>query len=284
MSGKLSFTGDTVKAMSLQRVQKDLNRVYSSVRAEAGDIDAVFAGAAAAPEPVAARAGAAPSSNEAVEPKRTSIEVSDVRDEVVKAVEEMYAAGLITATGGNVSVRIPGANQAWITPNSAFKGQLRGDMLVRVDLEGNPVDDTGYAPSSERMIHCAIYRQNPNVQAVIHSHAPKATTLALAELPFLPISTEAAFIGELPRVPFIMPGTPDLADAVARAVKDAPAALLQNHGLIVGAGSLRHAADMTMIIESTCEKILACYAVGKPPPVLPPDLVTALRSLDMMLA
>ena len=42
MSGKLSFTGDTIKAMSLQRIQKDLNRLYTEARAEVGNLDALF--------------------------------------------------------------------------------------------------------------------------------------------------------------------------------------------------------------------------------------------------
>jgi len=203
---------------------------------------------------------------------------------VIRTVEEMYAHGLITSTGGNVSVRIPGKDELWITPNSLFKGALRADMLVRVDLEGNPIGDGAHAPSSERMLHCAVYRSNPNVGAVIHSHAPKATTLGLAGLPFLPISTEAAFIGEIPRVPFIMPGTVELADAVGAAAKDARAVIMQNHGLIVGGSSLRHTSDMTLIIEQTAEKLIACHALGKIPPVLPDEIVAMLKSLDEMVA
>ena len=210
--------------------------------------------------------------------------VGDIRDEVIRTVEEMYAHGLITSTGGNVSVRIPGKDEIWITPNSSFKGALRPDMLVRVDLEGNPIGDSPYAPSSERMLHCAVYRNNPSVGAVIHSHAPKATILGLAGLPFLPISTEAAFIGEIPRVPFIMPGTVELADAVGAAAKDAHAVIMQNHGLIVGGPNLRHASDMTLIIEQTADKLIACHMLGKTPPVLPDEIVTALRSLGEMIA
>jgi autoinducer 2 (AI-2) kinase len=278
MSGKLSFTGDTIKAMSLQRIQKDLNRLYSESRAQVVDLDAVFKSADdEAPAPSAA----------SVAPQAAGTPVShagDVRDDVVRIVEEMYAAGLITSTGGNVSVRILGKDEVWITPNSSFKGALRPDMLVRIDLEGNPIGDAPFAPSSERMLHCAVYRANPTVGAVIHSHAPKATILGLAGLPFLPISTEAAFIGEIPRVPFIMPGTGELADAVGRAAVDAPAVIMQNHGLIVGGPNLRHAADMTLIIEQTADKLIACHALGKTPPVLPEALVSTLKSLGEMVA
>ena len=134
------------------------------------------------------------------------------------------------------------------------------------------------------MLHCALYRNKPSVDAVIHSHAPKATLLGLAGLPFLPISTEAAFIGEIPRVPFIMPGTGELADAVGAAARDSHAVILQNHGLIVGGTNLRHAVDTTLIIEQTADKLIACHMLNKIPPVLPDEIVAALRSLGEMIA
>ena len=286
MSGKLSFIGDTIKAMSLQRLQSDFNRLYSAARAQVRDLDALFARAAndslsqnntklaEAPATIALSksTGAAP------------IPASDIRAEVIHTVEELYKQGLITSTGGNVSVRIPGKDEVWITPNSSFKGALGPGMLVRVDLEGNPIDDSHYAPSSERKLHCAMYRHRPEVIAVIHTHAPKATILGLTGLPFLPISTEAAFIGEIPRVPFIMPGTDELADAVGAAAKDSPAVILQNHGLIVAGTSLRDALDITLIIEQTADKLIACHMLNKIPPVLPDEIVATLKSLGQMIA
>ena len=286
MSGKLSFTGDTIKAMSLQRIQKDFNRLYAEARAQVRDLDAVFGRAAGNtaqpndPAPEEALATGAPSTTGDPAPR---ILVGDIRDEVISTVAEMYRHGLITSTGGNVSVRIPGREGVWITPNSSFKGSLNPNMLVRVDLEGNPIGDSPYAPSSERMLHCAVYRNNPSVGAVIHSHAPKSTTLGLAGLPFLPISTEAAFIGEIPRVPFIMPGTIELADAVGVAAKNAPAVIMQNHGLIVGGSNLRHAIDITLIIEQTADKLIACQALGKTPPILPDEIVAALKGLGEII-
>lgn len=281
MSGKLSFIGDTIKAMSLQRIQHDLNRLYAEARSEVRDLDTMFARAAEIP----AAADGAP----ARQPSGTAagmdrVFVGDIRDEVVHAVEEMYAQGLITSTGGNVSVRIEGKDELWITPNSSFKGALRPDMLVRIDLKGNPIGNCQRAPSSERLLHCALYQNNSSVGAVIHSHAPKATILGLADLPFLPISTEAAFVGEIPRVPFIMPGTRELADAVGAAAKNAPAVIMQNHGLIVGGQNLRHASDMTLIIEQTAKALITCHMLGKTPPVLPEDVVSAVKSLGVMIA
>jgi ribulose-5-phosphate 4-epimerase/fuculose-1-phosphate aldolase len=120
--------------------------------------------------------------------------------------------------------------------------------------------------------------------AVVHAHAPHATILANARLPFLPISTEAAFFGELPRVPFIMPGTAELAKAVEEAARGCWAVLLVNHGLLVAGRSLRRAADMAEIVERSSEVILGCHAVGRTPPTLPDDVVAELRQMGDLVA
>jgi ribulose-5-phosphate 4-epimerase/fuculose-1-phosphate aldolase len=133
-------------------------------------------------------------------------------------------------------------------------------------------------------MHTAVYRARPEAEAVIHCHAPHATILANADLPFLPISTEAAFFADLPRVPFIMPGTAELAAAIEECARQSWATLMKNHGLLVAARSLRSAADMAEVIERSAEIMLGCYAVGKTPPTLPDDVVAKLRRMGDMVA
>jgi ribulose-5-phosphate 4-epimerase/fuculose-1-phosphate aldolase len=81
-----------------------------------------------------------------------------------------------------------------------------------------------------------------------------------------------------------MPGTGELADAVGAAAKSASAVIMQNHGLIVGGSNLRHTIDMTLIIEETADKLIVCHTLGKIPPVLPDEIVTAIRSLGQLIA
>ena len=210
--------------------------------------------------------------------------VGDVRDEMLEVIHELYVAQLITATGGNVSVRIPGTDEIWITPSALFKGNLRPEILVRIDLAGHPLDADARSPSSERLMHCAVYKARPEAQAIIHAHAPHATMLVNTGLPFLPVSTEAAFLGDIPRVPFIMPGTEELANAVGDAARHGWAVLMQNHGILVAGRSIRRAADMAEIVERSAEVILGCYAVNKPPTTLPDDVVQLLRQMGDLLA
>jgi autoinducer 2 (AI-2) kinase len=200
-------------------------------------------------------------------------------------VRELYAASLITATGGNVSARSSGNDrEIWITPGQVFKGALRPEMLIRLDLEGRALDESAPSPSSESRMHCLVYQARPEARAVIHAHAPHATILVDAEIPFVPISTEAAFFADLPRVPFLMPGSEELARAVAAAMERGWAVLMKNHGLLVAGRSLRRAADMVEIIDRTAEIILGCHAVGRTPPALPDDVVRRLREVGDLMA
>jgi autoinducer 2 (AI-2) kinase len=280
MDGELAFSGDTAKAMAFQEVQKPVTRHYRAARDEIGAPDwSALARPAAAHGPARAAVTRARGSADAAEGAGDAL-----RSELVAIVGELYAQQVITATGGNVSVRIPGKDELWITPSQLFKGDLRPEVLVRLDLEGEPLDPGARAPSSERLMHCAAYRARPAAAAVIHAHAPHATILANAGLPFLPISTEAAFFDDLPRVPFIMPGTRALADAIAAALRESWAVLMVNHGILVAGRSLRRAADMVEIIERSAQVILGCYAVGREPPTLPDDAVKTLRKMGDLVA
>ncbi len=211
-------------------------------------------------------------------------EPPDPRLELVQTINELYLVQLITATGGNLSVRIPGKAEAWITPAGLYKGDLRPEVMVRIDLEGNPLDRGALTPSSERWVHTEIYKARPDVQAIVHTHAPYITVLGLSGLPFLPVTSEASFLKELPRVPFIMPGTRELAAAVARGMGRNPAVLMLNHGLVAAAGNLRQASNLTQVIERAAQLIWSCYAAGKEPALIPADLVRRFQEMGELKA
>jgi autoinducer 2 (AI-2) kinase len=211
----------------------------------------------------------------------------DQRRELLDTVNELYQYHIITATGGNVAVRCDdNPAECWITPGSIFKGDLRPELMVRINFEGEKLDPSSPAPSSEWGFHTQTLMKKANANAVIHAHAPNATILANCGLPFHPISSEAAFFGNIKRIPFTIPGSDDLAQLVSEALRTEWVVLMENHGIVVAGTSLRRASDMVQIIERTAEVILGCYQAtgGKPPKQLPQKAVDLMRSYADFIA
>lgn len=77
------------------------------------------------------------------------------RQEIVAIVEELYDAGLITPTGGNVSLRLADGEGFLITPSGMFKGGLTAEQIVFVDAAGSPGPGGG-VPSVETGMHLAV--------------------------------------------------------------------------------------------------------------------------------
>jgi sugar (pentulose or hexulose) kinase/phosphoglycerate dehydrogenase-like enzyme/ribulose-5-phosphate 4-epimerase/fuculose-1-phosphate aldolase/putative sterol carrier protein len=283
-SGKLSVNGNMIKAMVMQKL--NYGALYNQARAVVGDPGDLTQGVQTAPvsPPAAAKPGAAGGGQTAA--PVLIHKTGDIRDILLEVNNEMFQHGWITSTGGNISVRSEqNPEEVWITPSGLFKGSLRADMMVKIDLDGNIIGDASYNASSERKVHCAIFRCRPEVNAVVHTHAKNATLMALTGTKWLPISADAAFFGEIPVVPFIMPGSPELGDAVAKAIgAKGYAAIMQNHGLVIAGSDLRRAADTTEAVELTAEKLLLCRKLGIQPAVLPDDIVSILRDMGSMVA
>src|SRR5258708_12502049 len=123
---------------------------------------------------------------------------SQLRADIVEVGRRMYARGYTASNDGNISVRL-GSDRLLMTPKSVCKGFMTPDMMCITDLEGRKLQGDR-DPSSEMLMHLEVYRQRPDVQAVVHAHPPTATRFAVAALPPAPPPLPHAFT-TLPRLP-----------------------------------------------------------------------------------
>lgn len=202
------------------------------------------------------------------------------KDDLIESIQALYLKNLITSSDGNASVRTQNSSDnIWITPSRVPKNSLSAKQLIKLDLSGNVISTTRDHPSSEIHLHLEIFKKFSEINAVIHTHPPKASVLMLAELPFMPITTIAAYIGEIPRIPFFMPGSIELGKAVADAmVKNQYAVLMQNHGMVTAGNSIKKAVELSFAIERIAELIVGSYALGKEPAIISDEMVAIIKT------
>ena len=144
----------------------------------------------------------------------------------------MYARGYTASNDGNISVRLD-AGRLLMTPRSVCKGFMEPSMMCITDLAG--VKLAGERdPSSEMQMHLEVYRQRPDVNAVVHAHPPVATAFAVAGIPLdrAVLAEVVTTLGSVPIAEYATPSTSELPDAVRKYVRAHDGMLLANHGAL----------------------------------------------------
>jgi L-fuculose-phosphate aldolase len=198
-------------------------------------------------------------------------------DEIVAVCRRLYDRGLIAGQDGNVSVRLPSGHIV-VTPSGLSKVDVTPDALVELTAEGKQVT-TGPAASSEVGMHLRIYRERPDVRAIVHAHPPVATALGVAGRDFMDaVLPEVIFhLGRVPLVPFALPGTPALGDAMAPYLADHDAFLLASHGATTVGPTLRLAHQRMESLEHAARILHVASQIGPVTPLRAED-IAALRA------
>lgn len=166
-----------------------------------------------------------------------------LRKDVCEVGRRLYRKGFIAANDGNVSVRMGNGN-VLLTPSGMNKGRLDEEDLVVTDMDGHRL--YGFKePSSELPMHLVVYRERPDVRAVVHAHPPHATGFAVAGVPLdKPLISEVVLtLGTVPLAEYGTPTTPELADRIEPYVRDHDAILMANHGAMTSGPDLFAAYD-----------------------------------------
>ena len=183
-----------------------------------------------------------------------------LRKEVIAAALAMNAAGINRGKSGNVSARWRDEDfdGFLITPTGVPYHQIAPEQVVAMTIGG---DERGpWLPSSEWRFHRDIYAARADVQAIVHTHAPFATSLACLQRGIPPFHYMVAVAGgrDIRCAPYATFGTQELSDHVVAAMAGRQACLLAHHGMIAVGATLEKALAIAVEVETLAEMYCRC--------------------------
>ena len=207
----------------------------------------------------------------------------DLKRAVVQAARAMFSEGLVVGSAGNVSARAAGEGAMHITPTRAPYLDLTPEHIVTVTFEGDPIEGEGL-PSSESLMHGAIYAARPDVGSVVHAHPVHASAMAVRReaIPAF-VDEQVVYLGGAVEVSTYAPAaSEELAEHAVAALGERRAVLLANHGTLTVGRDPGDALEMTRLSERLAQIWLAAsYRAGAN--LLPSTIVEAEVELYRMM-
>jgi L-fuculose-phosphate aldolase len=208
----------------------------------------------------------------------TPSDEATLRQQICEMGRRMWQRGYVAANDGNISARL-GEGRFLCTPTGVSKGFMTSEQLCVVDAEGNQLAG-GLARTSEVLLHLAIYRDCPHLSAVAHAHSPNVMAFAITDTPIPTgiLPEVEALIGPVPLLPFVMNGTPELAETVVPFFRKRHTTIIMaNHGVVAGDRTVEQAYFHIETLESYCQVLLAARPLGELKPL---DESTIEKLLD----
>jgi L-fuculose-phosphate aldolase len=186
------------------------------------------------------------------------------REELVHFGKLVHEQGMVSATDGNLSVRLAD-NTVLATPTGVSKGMMKPEEMVLVDLNGKKLRPHEPNVSSEIAMHLTIYKTRPDVSAVVHAHPCTATGFASAGMPLdQPICSEVIVtLGAVPLADYGTTGTPELSESLMPYIPDYDAILLANHGAVSYGENLMKAYLKMEAVEHFAKIMLTTIQLGQ---------------------
>src|SRR6187455_3083501 len=185
------------------------------------------------------------------------------RADIVEDGRRLWERGYVASNDGNISARLDDGRLI-TTPKSVSKGFMTPDMMVIVDYDGRKVAGER-DPSTELPMHLEVYRNRPDVAAVVHAHPPLATGFAVAGIPLTRavLAEVITTLGSIPIAAYGTPSTAELPEAVRKYIKAHDGMLLANHGAVTCGPSVFAAYYKMETIEHFAKISLVARLLGR---------------------
>lgn len=191
--------------------------------------------------------------------------IEQAKTEIIRFGRLIYDKGYNAGKDGNISIRID-SEHIIITASGTLLGFLNDEDFVIVDNNGNSLNFNDNRPSTEVIMHTGIYSERPDINAVIHAHAPYCISLSM-----LDIDTEnnlySVSSGPVPITEIALPSTSESWDKIKPFVKKRSKAILRRHGAVAWGKDLTTAFVKLEETEHFAKSLVNALAVKNVSPV-----------------
>ncbi len=196
-------------------------------------------------------------------------------ENVIYWAKRAYGAKMVPGTSGNISV-LEG-DKVLLSASGVCLGDMELKDIAILNIDGENLNNI--KPSSEKLMHLEIYKKRPDIKAIIHIHCPYATSFAVCHKemnePILPefiYNFGTAQTGTddnkaqrgVPSAKYALPSSFELAEEVSNYFRDGNnAVLMENHGLVAGAASLKQTFYILESIQAYAKTYFAAKFLGE---------------------
>lgn len=198
-------------------------------------------------------------------------------EELVSYAGRIAKLDLAPNTQGNVSARDPDSGLVAITPHDFSYEEMTAEDVVILDLAGRVVGGSR-EPSHETAVHLTVYRERPEVQAIVHAEPIYVNVFGVLGRPIPPVvvSQLLAVGGDTPVMPFMPSGSEAFGHEMLRVMGDQNAVVWAQHGCLTIGRDLEAAFRVTVALEGGAKIAYLASVLGTPNALSMADLITAV--------
>jgi 3-dehydro-4-phosphotetronate decarboxylase len=187
--------------------------------------------------------------------------IDDLKQKLIELGKYIMEEKMTWGTAGNISLRVD-EEHILVTASGTELGNLNMEDLTLCNINGQVVQ--GRKPSKELPMHLGVYKNRPEINAIIHA-APFYSTMAACsklEVKSNLFVESMYYLERVERVPYFHPGTKELAEGVERVSRNTNVILLENHGVLVYDSSIKECRIALEILENTCKMLVLSNSSG----------------------
>jgi len=177
-------------------------------------------------------------------------------------MNRIYHNGMTTLSGGNLSIKDENGD-IWITPTGIDKGKLTAKDMMCVKTDGSI--EGPHQPSSELPFHRAIYRQRPDLSAIVHAHPPALVSFSIVrEVPDTRIIPQANRVcGPIGYAPYALPGSEALGENISATFAEGyNIVILENHGMAAAGANILDAFHRLETLDFCARTLIRASSLG----------------------